>query len=232
MKKIFLAVFSICVVMNLSAQDRFFARVYNSNILPKGDVDLEFFHTSRFVHTKQFFHAQDQRMEIEFGLGKNMQTAFYFNRFQKRFSNDSNGTDVTNEIGFSNEWKWKLTDPSANKLGFALYGEWGIKGGDDVELETKVILDKYFGNNLIAFNGVLELEKEFVWENGETQNNELEKKLEFDLAYLYFITPRLGLGVEFVNYNKLEEGLQYSVVYGGPTISFRNGKWFVIANYM
>ena len=68
------------------AQDRFFARTYTSDVLPKGAVDLELWHTSRFGHSGQFFHAQDQRMEVEFGLGKNLQTAIYFNRYQKRFS--------------------------------------------------------------------------------------------------------------------------------------------------
>src|SRR4029078_6990108 len=124
------------------AQDRFFARTYTTNILPKGAIDLEFWHTSRFGHQVQFFHAQDQRMELEFGLGKNLQTAFYFNRYQQRLSISANGTTTSNEIGFSNEWKLKLSDPSANKIGSALYFEAGVKGGDEVELETKIILDK------------------------------------------------------------------------------------------
>ena len=140
------------IIITTNAQDRYFARTYTTNILPKGDIDLEFWHTSRIGHQNQFFHAQDQRMEIEVGLGKNWQTAFYFNRFQKRFSTTPDGTQTSNEIGFSNEWKVKLSDPSQNKIGLALYGEWGIKGGDELELETKIILDKAFGKNLIAMN--------------------------------------------------------------------------------
>jgi hypothetical protein len=44
----------------------------------------------------------------------------------------------------------------------------------------------------------------------------------------------LGLGFELRNYNQIvnEEGWKNSVLYGGPTINYRTGKWFVIANYL
>src|SRR5262245_47747195 len=128
MKRKFSTAVFLLFIINASAQDRNFARTYNSNVLPKGSIDLEFWHTSRLGHRDQFFHAQDQRMEVEMGLGRNVQTAFYFNRYQQRFSTSADGTISTNEIGFSNEWKWKVSRPFA-KTGVALYGEWGVKGG-------------------------------------------------------------------------------------------------------
>jgi hypothetical protein len=65
MKRIILGV---CCIISVSAfaQDRYFAGTYTSGVLPKGSIDIEFWHTSRFGHSKQFFHAQDQRMELEF----------------------------------------------------------------------------------------------------------------------------------------------------------------------
>ncbi len=216
------------------AQDRFFARTYTSNVLPKGAIDLEFWHTSRMGHANQFFHAQDQRMEVEFGLGKNWQTAFYFNRYQKRFSTTTDGTDVSNEIGFSNEWKVKLSDPTANKLGLALYGEWGIKGGDELELETKVIIDKVIGKHLLAFNGVYEFEKEFEWEDGKVKSDGYKMPVEFDIAYMYNVKKNLGIGFELRNHNEIAKGKgwEHSVLFGGPTLNFRGNRWFVIANYL
>ena len=109
----------------LRAQDRYFGRTYTTDILPKGAIDFEFWHTSRFGHKDQFFHAQDQRMEIEIGVGNNWQTAFYFNRYQIRYSETNNGTVTSNEIGFSNEWKWKVQNQNKHRPGIALYGEWG-----------------------------------------------------------------------------------------------------------
>ena len=234
MKKLFLSATLICLITAAAqSQDRYFGRTYTSNVLPKGAIDLEFWHTSRFGHQNQFFHAQDQRMEIEMGVGGNWQTAFYFNRYQTRFSDSSDGTSTSNEIGFSNEWKWKASGPS-RKLGVALYGEWGIKGGDELELESKLILDRSFGKNLFAFNGVVEYEKEFEWEGGKSVSDEWEMPVEFDLAYMYNIKPSLGIGFELLNHNGIskKEGWEYSVLFGGPTINFRGNNWFVIANYL
>ena len=220
------------IIAAVKAQDRFFARTYTTNILPKSAVDLELWHTSRFGHLNQYYNAQDQRMEVEVGLGKSWQTAFYFNRYQTRFSDSAQGTSVANEIGFSNEWKWKASGPS-RKLGIALYGEWGIKGGDEVELEAKLILDRNFGRNLLAFNGVVEYEKEFEWENGKVKSDEWESAVELDLAYMYNITTSFGIGLELRNHNEITtEAWEHSVLFGGPTINYRGNNWFVIANYL
>ncbi len=224
----------LLVLIGLSAQsqDRFFAYTYTSNVLPKGNFDVELWHTSRFGHQSQFFHAMDQRAEFEVGLGKNLQTAFYFNRFQQTFSDKVNDIKMTSEIGFSNEWKWKLSDPSANKLGSALYGEVGVKG-DEIELETKLILDKYFGNNLVAFNLVAEWEEEAAKQNGKYSFVHRETPVELDLAYMHNFNKSLGVGVELRDHNEIVKGAwEHSVLFGGPTINYRSDRFFVIANYL
>ena len=92
----FIVLMASCLVtMSAFGQDRYFARTYTANVLPKGSIDIEFWHTSRFGHKDQFFHAQDQRLEVEIGLGKKLQTAFYFNRYQKRFSESADETTTT-----------------------------------------------------------------------------------------------------------------------------------------
>ncbi len=233
MRKLFLLIFCITAVSSFS-QDRYFARTYTSTVLPKGAIDIEFWHTSRFGHRDQFFHAQDQRMELELGLGKNWQTAFYFNRYQKRYSESANGTITSNEIGFSNEWKYKVSDPGRKKIGVALYGEWGVKGGDELELETKIILDKSFGKSLFAFNGAVEYEKEFEWENNKLRAVNWEAPVEFNLAWMYNLTLSTGLGFEIRNRNTIvrKNGWENSVLFGGPTFNYRGNNWFVIANYL
>ncbi len=216
-----------------SAQDCFFARVYTSDVIAKGRIDLEFWHNSRIGHAGQYYHAQDQRMELEFGLGKNLQTSVYFNRYQERYSESANGTSVSNEIGFSNEWKWKLSDPSANRLGFALYGEWGVKGGDELELETKLIFDKNIGKSLLAFNVATEYETEFSWANNKTATSwAAPTKLIF--GYQYLAKPSLGIGFEVLNHNDItkDNGWENSILSAGPTVAFRKNKWFAILNYL
>jgi hypothetical protein len=232
MKKISIVLAVFVLTVSAQAQDRYFGYTYTTNILPKGAIDLELWHTSRIGHKDQFYHGQDQRMEAEIGLGKNWQTAFYFNRFQERYSTGANGTETESEIGFSNEWKVKLADPDRNKVGFALYGEWGIKGGDEIELETKAIFDKSFGKNLLALNLVNELEKELEWENGETEGDN-EDEVELDLGYMYNVNPNFGLGVELRDHNEIKDGdWEHSVLFGGPTVNFRGDRWFVIGTLM
>ena len=233
MKKILFSVF-ISIAIASHAQDRYFATTYTSNVLPKDAIDLEFYHTSRIGHLHQYYHGQDQRMEIEIGVGNGWQTAFYFNRYQDRFSTSNDGTATNNEIGFSNEWKWRIKNQGKYGPGIALYGEWGIKGGDELELETKIILDRWIGKGLIAFNAATEYEKEFAWKNGEISSDEWELPVEFNLAYMYFPNSKWGVGCEIRNHNGISkaEGWEHSVFFGGPSFNFIGDGWFVIANYL
>jgi hypothetical protein len=141
--KFILSISFLLFVCASQSQDRYFARTYTANVLGKGAVDLELWQTSRFGHDNQFFHAMDQRMELEVGLGKDLQTAFYFNHFQVS-SGDSAGNIIhETETGFSNEWKWQINKPT-QKINVALYGELGVKG-DEFEFESKLIFDRTFG---------------------------------------------------------------------------------------
>jgi hypothetical protein len=231
MKKAGLLILVSLGALTINAQDRYFARTYNSNVLPKGSFDIEAWHTSRFGHEGQYFHAQDQRLEFEVGLGGNVQTAFYFNHYQKSISDSQNEIVHTSQVGFSNEWKWKVSKP-ASRMGIALYGEWGVKG-DEIELETKLILDRNFGKNLLAFNAVYELEMEAEREGGATELELEETPVEFDLAYMRNLSTSFGLGAEVVNHNDIVKGSwNNSVLYAGPTINYRGDRWFVIAGYL
>ena len=214
----------------LNAQDRFFGRTYTSSILPKGNFDIELWHTSRFGHVSEYFHAMDQRVEYEVGLGKNIQTAFYFNHFQKSVCDSSNNINQSAEIGFSNEWKWRISGPQ-RQIGIALYAEFGLKG-DELELESKVILDRTIGKNLLALNLVYEVEGEAEWRNSKTHFNS-KNKIEMDAGWMYQISTSFGGGIELVNENVLSaHKWNNSILYVGPTINYRSNKWFVVANYL
>jgi len=212
----------------VQAQDRVFARTYQTNVLPLGVKELEYWSTLRSGR-EHFYNALDQRLELELGLGKNLQTAFYLNLKTKSFS-VINGIEKTTETGFSNEWKYKMSDPVANKVGSALYAEIGFDG-DEIELEGKVILDKKFGNNLVAFNGVIEYEIGYNVEDNVT-STETETPFEFDFAYLHFLGSHAGIGLEVRNHNEVseDEGWENSVWYAGPTFHFNGTNWFINLN--
>jgi hypothetical protein len=231
MKKLTVLSLSLIFLNLVHAQDRYFGRTYTSNVLPQGSFDIELWHTSRFGHEDQYFHAMDQRVEYEVGLGKNVQTAFYFNRSQISVSDSAGNINQFGEIGFSNEWKWRVSK-ATSPLGVALYSEIGVKG-DELELETKLILDRSFGKNLFAFNAVYELEAEASRAAEKNTFRLSETPLEFDLAYMRQFSTSFGAGIEVVNHNDLSKGFwENSVLYAGPTINYRSNRWFLIANYL
>jgi hypothetical protein len=219
-----------------SAQDRMFAFTYQSNVLSKGGFDLEFQNellTGKSGKYSPFAFGQNlnQRLEFEFGLGHNIQTSFYLNSELFNYA-DTSMDELAQElkISFSNEWKWKLSDPVANTIGFALYEELEI-GGNNFESETKLIFDKRMGKDLVAFNAVAvyEIEREVTHENGKLEMEwEQSYPLEFDAAYMHFFTPQFGLGVEFVNSNDMnkEDGWMNSVLYGGLSMHAQSGRFF------
>ena len=96
------------------AQDRVFTHTYQTNVLPAHVREIEYWNTLR-SGKDEFYNAIDQRFELELGLGKNWQTAFYFNTSTTVAFNGF-GLERSSEMGFSNEWKWKISDPVANKI--------------------------------------------------------------------------------------------------------------------
>jgi len=152
------------------------------------------------------------------------------------YSVSDSSIESSSNIGFSNEWKVKLSDPVANKIGFGLYGEIGFSG-DEVELEAKILLDKRINNNLFAFNLVGETEIEFEVESGENEvEAEFENSMEFDFAYMRFVGKKKinGIGFEIRNHNEFEEedGWKNSVWFAGPSAHFGGNRWFINLNVM
>ncbi|HEU0063416.1 MAG TPA: hypothetical protein VFQ58_00230 [Flavisolibacter sp.] len=231
MKKTILIISLLIVRSYCYSQDRYFGRTYTSAILPKGNFDIELWHTSRFGHESEYFHAMDQRVEYEVGLGSNVQTAFYFNHFQKSVSDSNNNINQSVEIGFSNEWKFKISRPESKTL-VALYAELGIKG-DELELESKLIVDRSFGKNVIAMNLVYEIDGEA--QRTKSSNRFLfgNNSIEIDAAFMHNCSSALGLGIEMVDHNDIiYKTWSNSILYAGPTLNYRNDKWFFVLNYL
>lgn len=215
-----------------SAQDRQFAWTYQSNILPVGSRDLEIWNTYSSGRTN-FYHRLDQRIEFETGVVKNLQTALYLN-YSNTFYQETENKEVLSHnstFSFSNEWKYRLSNPSVNIIGSALYGEILI-GPEEFELETKLILDKRFGNNLLAFNAIWENEVEYEGE-GEEVETEWEMPIEFDLAYMYTPSPNFGIGIESRSHNILNKGYwESSALFAGPSIFVASEGFYCIFNFM
>lgn len=230
MKKIL--IFSILLFsLSAHAQDRLFTYTYQSNVLNKGQKELEVWSTMR-TGRDNFYRAFDHSLEFEVGLGGNLQTSFYINNsYSKGIETVNNIQTIAtgNSYSFSNEWKLKLTDPVINPIGSALYFEYKL-GTDETELEGKLIFDKQIGKSTHAMNivGEYEIGKQFE-PNGNLIDvkTEGEYKLEFNYGYAYKLNKNLAFGVELMNQNTISKGnWEYSVLSAGPTLSYNiEGFW-------
>ncbi|HEY3371021.1 MAG TPA: DUF6662 family protein [Prolixibacteraceae bacterium] len=230
MKKLFIAM-AILTAVTVQAQDRVFTYTYQSNVLNKGQKEIEVWSTLG-TGRQDYYRGLDHSLEFEVGLGGKLQTAFYLNYGYSKGITQTNGIDVlntNNSYSFANEWKLKLSDPVANKLGSAVYFEYTI-APSDVELEGKLILDKQIGRFTNAFNlvGELEFEKEFTQEGNKLEaETEKEVKLEWNYGLSYKINNRWFAGFEVMNENVFAEGeLEKSILTAGPGIAYMgDGFW-------
>ena len=228
LKSSFLIIAVLFGVASTQAQDRLFTYTYQSNVLNKGQRELESWNTLR-TGREDYYARYDNRTEYEIGLGNNLQTAFYLNLTSKTKTMSDNSVktlSTENEIGFSNEWKLKLLDPVAHPVGLALYTEVGISS-NEYELEGKIILDKKIGNLTIAANGVYEQEFAPFYESSDLEW-EKEMKIEGYLAFAYSLSPKFHLTFENAYKNVfMESELEHSALYSGLGFSYVQENFWV-----
>ncbi len=212
----------------LLAQDRIFTYTYQSNVLGKGQKELEVW-TTLHMGKENYYREIRNRVEYETGLGSNLQVAFYLNSKQKAFYDDVTSEIVMKptEISISNEWKYKISDPVADKIGFTAYGELTI-ATDELEIELKAIFDKTIGRTVHAVNLIFEPEWETTTVDGKVATN-TEYKYDVNYAFAYNINKSWNIGAEIINRNvyfKTDEST-ISALFGGPVISYSTNKFWV-----
>ncbi len=211
----------LCLAESLEAGARRFTYVYEATTAAPGTFEFETWATLKTSpRQERDFNAVDFRHEIEFGITEHLQAALYVADWGYR---DDPGA---HEHGFSYqdsalELIYNLTNPTTDLLGLALYGE--IRGGpEELELESKVILQKNLGRFVIAYNGTLEAK----WEGDGL--DERGGELAQSLGVSYEISPAFLVGAELLHEIDLPDWSEAedSVVYGGPNISYRRGNWW------
>ncbi len=213
------------------AQDRVFAYTYQSNVLNSGQKELEIW-TTMNTGREHYFKGFKNRLEFEIGLGKKIQTAFYLNNEYQEGIGVENGSEYVynnNRQSFSNEWKLKLSDPVANRLGTALYFEYTL-APLATELEGKLIFDKQAGNIIQAINivGEFEFEKEFENEGNEIEvETEKETAMELNYGLSCKLKENLFLGLEILNQNEITGSeVEHSILLAGAGFSYSTkGFW-------
>jgi len=236
MRKI-LFIAAMIAALGTNAQDRVFTYTYQSNVLNKGQKELEVW-TTLGTGRQDYYRGLNHSLEFEIGLGGKLQTAFYLNYGYSTGITNTNGTDVlssSNSYSFSNEWKLKLSDPLADRLGSAFYLEYKL-APEAADLEGKFILDKQTGRFIHALNlvGEFGFEKKFTPEgNRILTETEKELNLELNYGFSYRINENWFAGIELMNENVLAEGeLQKSLLKAGPGISYSGQGFWVNLTFM
>lgn len=242
-----------CSTSNLFAGDRDFTYTYQSFVEPKNHRELELWFTYLQTGDELSFTSLSHRAEFEIGLGHKLQTSLYLNLDYASFINDqfavidpqtglatsSNYLQKDFSMSVSSEWKWQITDPVANAIGTALYGEFTL--GPDVRgIEGKLIFDKKVGNLIAALNVVGELETTSELEStyfaeGVVVNNVLwkkEKVLELNLGLAYDFSEAFSAGIELFNASEFEDGEMENALYGGPSLSYKGEEWWATLTAM
>ena len=214
-------VFSIA--LPAGANERLFTYTYETPVLQAGQVEIEPWFTSK-MGRDAYYHRLDHRMEIEWGLGKNVQSAVYLN-FRAQAADD--GTAIVKETkfrGFSHEFKFALSDPVADPLGVGLYVEYGIQA-HEYELEAKVLLDKAIGPVLLAFNAVGEAE---IKPQAGGADPQVEGKLIFAFGTSFRLSNHVHLGFEIRELNVFEGGTpELALLSAGPALNIGGERaWF------
>lgn len=186
-----LALGASLVAQTAAADIRSFVYTQESRVLSPGESELEPWTTFR-VGRRHYYSGIDGRLELEHGIAQNLQAALYWN-----FSSETQDVvqdSLTGQLGrvssseFSSasvELKYRLSDPTADLLGSALYLETTL-GPRESELEAKLIFDRAFGHWLVAGNLVGELSLEPI--RGD-EGSELESS--------FMLMPTLGAAYQF-----------------------------------
>jgi hypothetical protein len=236
MRKILLFI-AIVGFAKANAQDRVFTYTYQSGVLSKGQKEIEVWST--FSNGRQEFYKElNHRLEFEIGLGGKLQTAFYLNYAYNKAVVENYGIQILAsdaEFSFSNEWKLKLSDPVANRLGSALYFEYTLSPLE-TGLEGKIILDKQIGNFISAFNlvGEYEIEKGFIQDGTRLKSeNEGETVVELNFGLSYRIKNIMNIGIEMMNQNQVVGSeWENSVLLLGPCFSYSTNSFWINLTFM
>lgn len=211
-----------------NADERKFTYSYEAvSILPKGGMEFEQWVTYRGGKEDGTFAGWDLREELEFGVTDRYTTALYLNTQSETFRDVPGHPDSSDfEFdGISSEHKYQVLNPYTQPLGLLLYGEVSTDG-EELELEEKLVLQKYFGEKWnVAFNAIFEQEWEF--EGSETHR---ESALDFTGGVSYEINRNWAVGLEAMNFRGFE-GLDFgeqedNAIFAGPNIHYGTSDWW------
>ena len=211
----------LAIAASAIAGERHFANVYETTTASKGSFELE-----NWVTWETRRGGGDNtnlwkfRHELEYGITDRLQLGVYVANWT--LAHDAMHRDSTRYGSASAELIYRMTDPTTDALGSALYLE--VEGGHDLfALEGKLLLQKNIGKFVLAWNGVLEAE----WTGHGL--NERVCNLGQTFGVSYEITPKFSAGAELVHEVSFDDWSKSgpNVLFAGPNVSWRFKRGYI-----
>lgn len=244
----------LCAVAPALAGESQFTFVYTTDLLPKGQKEVEQWVTWRHRKAGGDFDLVEGRTALEYGLSDRFQVAAYAlyawtrayhdgadgaTALPEQFSYDTPDADAryrsTRYLGTAVEGVYRILSPYTDPVGLAVYEEPTV-GPGFVESETKLILQKNFLDDTLtaAFNLTYAPEwrhispaaggREGYYWNAETDVN-------YGLGVSYRFMPDWSAGFEFQNeweYNGyFWNHPTNEAYYMGPSVHYGGKRFFV-----
>ena len=204
------------------ADERHFANVYETTTASKGGIELENSITWEARRGGGGTNLWKFRHEIEFGITDRLQLGIYLANWSLSLTHDATHRDSTRYESASAELIYRMTNPTTDALGSALYLE--VEGGHDIfAIEGKLLLQKNIGPWVLAWNGVLEAE----WSGRGLAQRACNLEQSFGVSHEF--TPKFSAGAELVHAVSFEDWSRATpaTVYVGPNVSWRFKRGFV-----
>ena len=216
-----LLVSTLATAASVFAGERHFANVYETTTSAKGEIELENWVTWEARRGQgDNTNLWKFRHEVEYGITDRLQLGVYLANWS--LAHDGSHHNSTRYESVSAELIYRMTHPTADALGSALYLE--VEGGHDIfAVEGKLLLQKNIGPWVVAWNGVLEAE----WTGHGL--NERSCNLEQSFGISYEFTPKLSAGAELVHDVSFEDWSKSgpNVLFAGPNVSLRFKRGFI-----
>lgn len=240
------------------AGENLFGYVVEADVLPKGAKEAYLWMTHHEgKDTGTSYSADRMRMELEYGLSDVWQMSGYLNAYRHSFTNfTENGTAVRadgktdyDSNGFKPggaqlEFKRQFLSAAKDDLGLAIYLEPGYFWIDPVtgeniegyELETKLILQKYWWDGQLVWAG--NLTAEYETSRNKTDGSMItgfSPKVTTGLSYRFTdgwyagVEAHIDQDIEWSKENgKPEVGpkVNHWDLWAGPTIHYGNKQWW------
>ncbi|MGR4865782.1 DUF6662 family protein [Caulobacter sp. LARHSG274] len=209
------------------ADEPLFGYVYTTDVLPKGQKEIEQWATLREGRSNGDFHVLQARTEFSYGLTDRLQASAYLNlAYADVYHNDPDGLTAPPEIfadystdpdkrmkrgrfeGISGELIYRLASPYTAPVGFAVYIEPTI-GPRTRELESRAILQKNFHDDRVVLAANLTVGQEWRYLQGDpgadpgsvelNDHWDKETDVNFGLAGSYRFRANWSTGLELLN---------------------------------